>query len=296
MIHVVGRQSTTLWDSIYADVISRDPAFPGDLDIATNDARPTSPNVLPQDWCAVAWTGDYGSNAVALRNAIVSTLDAGAAQHVMIDELSASTAGLVAETASLMPNTSFYWNRWGAFLVNGYNVSYSSLAPTITALFNKTAVVAPEMYPRRVDYWDSGALHTGAGTSNLTFRRDDWLRQVFDGRDTYPNPGGSAAHLQIATDRFRWLVAHRAAIQNPVGRWSMLPIIFGVQNSSISGSNSQVFLDRLFYVWVNRTAYPANLYEEVGGGAGSWNWSPSEVSNNLRDAQFVDSYRYYRVA
>lgn len=198
-------------------------------------------------------------------------------RFVMIDELrdgvGTSTQTLVHDCAVELATRYPQWRgRWGAYVVNGPHVAYTGLnddgKPAIDALLDAGAILAAEMYARRVDYCNAGST---------TAARDAWLADFFHGsRGSFPQA------------RFHWLAQRKVARRST----SQLSILFGVTDGYMTGTGPAVFLDRMFYVWRTRSGYPSVLLPN-GGGVGSWKWQ--DQSPTSRDLAFAQSFEHYVV-
>ena len=174
--------------------------------------------------------------------------------------------------------------RWGCYVANGPRVDLSNLAPAIDALLLADATIAVEMYPRYADYCAVGRTPA---------ERDAWLAHFFKG-----GRGGDRFRIPIAEHRFDWLMKRRAEKRSH----SRITVVFGVTDTAqppkrgkldfVKGPRPAHFLDRLFFVWMNRSGHP-EIISAANGGAGSWKWERANVSTSGRDDAFVQSWRHY---
>ncbi len=279
------------WDSINVWTQQNPGGF-----IASNSAGPPA-GVAWNRWCRIIFANDWlPNNWSGLVAAIRQILDSSTAARVLLDELRSNanndTRQLIANVAANMPAS--YANRWGSYLVTGQSVSYDNLNATHLAmnyLFGAGAIVVPEFYvPHHTfvnssnvtvnGYWESGSTSAA---------RDAWMAKWFNGATS----GGFGQY------KFPWLVAHRQAVWNSpyqrANQLSLIPPVFAVhsnwQNGSTTTSRSK-FLDRMFYVWINHTGYPASIYGQYGG-PGAWHWRDSPT--NL-DGTYYQSAQHYCVA
>lgn len=266
MLNTVVLADTGYWDSIQEIVVNN--AVP--LIAAQN--RPTT--VSNTEWCQNISETWYSTGA-EMADAIAGGLGQPAPPAViMIDELRGNSIGKVYDCANRMRTVyPQYEARWGAYIVNGYNVAYPNLnpssTPAIDELLRANAILACEFYAKRSDYCVSASSAAG---------RDQWLEDFFVGsQGSFPQ------------GRFRWLVQRR---NNVIGSASRLTAVFGVTDNFMDGSNPAIFLDRMFYVWVARTGYRGTLLAD-NGGAGSWKWDSQAVGTTGRDLAFRDSWNHY---
>ncbi len=189
----------------------------------------------------------------------------------MIDELRADSITKVADCANYLRSLLPQWEgRWGVHLVNGEAVSHANLQPAVDALLDANAVLVPEFYPQRSRYCSSG----GSAAA-----RDQWLADFFR--------GGQGAFTQA---RFAWLVARRVVRKSS----SQLSMLFGVTDAFLDGINPGIFLDRMFYVWVTRSAFRGTALV-ANDGPGSWKWDLPYMSQTSRDQAFMASFNHYSV-
>lgn len=274
--HLLHKDFFTSWDSI--------------LTLAQTHAGPllasqNKPDQIGYEKWAQVITTEYGvrdgaiisfANGQDMASFIHSMLvrGIGGPARVMIDELRSDTKDRVHDCAQAMRAKYPQWaGRWGAFVVHGNAVGYPNLntdpTPAIDALLDAQAIIFPEMYASRADYCASGA------TASV---RDQWLEDFFRGsQGAFPQ------------GRFQWL-AQRKTSRNSQ---SQLGILFGVTDTYMTGVNPGVFLDRMFYVWRNRSGYPSTLLSS-NGGPGSWKWH--DQSPTSRDELYRQSFEHYAVA
>jgi hypothetical protein len=212
--------------------------------------------------------------AVAVGAAIGGPVQA--ARIAMVDEVRTRSMAQIADFAALMrdfhPEAE---GRWGCYIANGPRIAYSGFAPAIEGLLEANAHIAVEMYPRYTDYCRAGST---------TEKRDAWLARFFMGGPPFPK------------DRFGWIMRRRAEL----GSRSHVTVLFGVTDKGktpgkldyLAGPRPAVFLDRIFFVWVNRTGHAPILHAE-NGGAGSYKWDKEAVSNATRGKAFVESWNHY---
>lgn len=60
----------------------------------------------------------------------------------------------------------------------------------------------------------------------------------------------------------------------------------------MNDSNPAIFLDRLFYVWRNKSGYGSVMLVE-NDGVGAYKWDQPSMSNTSRDPAFQQSYDHY---
>ena len=268
--HVVDQKDPIAWDAILA--LNKNHAGP----LIASQNRP--PQVPAGRWCRNLSVDWYTSNDGAkLAKGIHDTLNQGLAEYVMVDELRVGTKSkvdaikLLKDCADTMRTTYPQWRgRWGAYLVHGPKAAYPKLNPAIDALLRADATLVAEMYAQQSKYCQSG---------KTTIDRDKWLASFFRGSQGAFSQG-----------RYHWLVQRRAAL----GSSSRLGVVFGVTDSYLDGKSPAVFLDRMFYVWANRSGYPSTIHE-AHGGAGSWKWDAPYMGSSSRDLAFKQSFEHYSV-
>ncbi|MBM4374727.1 MAG: hypothetical protein FJ095_06555 [Deltaproteobacteria bacterium] len=198
---------------------------------------------------------------------------ASAPRRLMIDELRSNTKDRIHDAAVVMAQKFPQWRgRWGAYLVHGLAVGYPSLndgaTPAIDALLDAGATLSAEMYPSRSTYCKAGA---SAG------ERDQWLADFYHGsQGAFPQ------------GRFHWLMQRKVSRKSD----SQLTLLFGVVDTYMDGAGPAVFLDRMFYVWRQKSGYP-NVLLPGGGGVGAWKWH--DLSPSSRDLAFAQSFDHYVV-
>jgi hypothetical protein len=139
------------------------------------------------------------------------------------------------------------------------------LQPAIDNLLDARAMIACEFYAKQSDYNNAG---------DTKGERDVWLGDFFRGsRGAFPQ------------GRLHWLSERRKSR----GSDSHLSALFGVTDKFVSDYS---FLDRMFYVFVNRSGY-RGLGLASNGGIGSWKWDADGLSSSSRDVRFVESWDWY---
>jgi hypothetical protein len=251
--HIVTADSTAHWDAI----------VPLGGYVAAQNLPPGVPNERWAQNISVTWypTGD------AMADAIAGGLNPpNNRARVMIDELRGNSINIVADCARAMRTRYPQWaGRWGCYVVNGTNVAYPGLQPAIDELLDARAMIACEFYAHQTDYQKSGDTAT---------ERDIWLGDFFRG-----------SRGSFSQGRLHWLAERRKSR----GSDSHLSALFGVTDNFIQ---DWTFLDRMFYVFVNRSGYRGLLLSS-NGGAGSWKWDREGLSSTSRDVRFADSWRWY---
>jgi hypothetical protein len=251
--HIISADSQAHWDSI----------VPLGGYIAAQNPPPGIPNERWAQNISVTW---YGSG-VAMADAIAGGLNPpNNRARVMIDELRGDSIQMVADCARTMQTQYPQWaGRWGCYLVNGTNVAYTGLQPAIDELLDARAMISCELYAKESDYHNAGSS---------TGEKDTWLGDFYRGsRGAFPQ------------GRLHWLVQRRKSR----GSDSHISALFGVTDKFVS---NWTFLDRCFYVFVNRSGYRGLLLSS-NGGAGSWKWDRDGLSSSSRDVRFSDSWRWY---
>jgi len=223
-------------------------------------------------WARNIHTSHY-TTPTAMADAMhLSFTQAGGPAAILIDEAKTATQGYIKQVADRMRAVYPQWNgRWGAYLVNGPAISYPNLTAVIDALLDADAIIVAEMYPYRSAYCQSGGTTAG---------RDQWLGDFFHGsRGAFP------------MGRFHWLMQRRKSR----GSASHVTVVFGVTDKFAGATAAAKFIDRMFYVWITRSGYPATISLQ-NGGPGAWKWDVSAVGNTSRDLAFVESFQHYVVA
>jgi len=268
--HTVHKDDIWAWDSIWALA----QAYP-DVGPMINSQNKSDlvPNTMWAQRIDPDWYATGTEMADAMHQAFIP-FDT-APRVIMIDELKTQPAGTIqkfAECADRMRTVYPQWEgRWGVHVVNGPAVDYSGLNPGLDALLKANAVLAVEMYPLQSDYCNNGST---------VGQRDQWLADFFRG-----DQGAFPQH------RFHWLMERRAQL----GSNSHVSIEFAVTDGYMNGTSPAIFLDRLFYVWRNKSGYGSLIY--VGnGGVGAWKWDEPDMSNTSRDEAFAESFNHYCVA
>ncbi len=265
--HIVHIDDAAAWDSIWA--LAQAHPDPGPM-ICSQNKHPGVPFNMWAQKINATWYGSGEEMADAIHGAF--SAGANAPLYVMIDELNGGTIGLIAGCASKMKTAYPQWaGRWGAYLVNGTNVSYANLNPAVDELLTAQAIVGVEMYPKQSAYC-AGGNNAGA--------RDQWLADFFRGTQG-----------QFPQARFHWLMERRTAL----GSNSHITVLFGVTDAYMNGTNPAIFLDRMFYVWRNKSGYGSILLL-ANGGVGAFKWDQPDMSNTSRDQAFAESFNHYCVA
>jgi len=270
--HTVHKDDVWSWDSIWA--LAQGAPEPGPMINSQN--QPTDPVYVPASmWCQridVDWYGNGVEMAEAIHAAFVG---ANAPRAILIDELKSQPEGTpqkVADCANHLKNNYPQWQgRWGVWVVNGPSVAYDGLNPAIDALLSANAILSVEQYPIYSDY---------CGNGSTPAQRDQWLEDFFRG-----DQGAFPAH------RFVWMMKRREQL----GSNSHVSISFAVTDNYLNGSAPAVYLDRLFFVWRNKSQYGSLMFIE-NGGIGAWKWDDPDMSNTSRDAAFAESFNHYCVA
>jgi hypothetical protein len=185
---------------------------------------------------------------------------------IMIDEVRGDSYPMVADCARwLRLNRPDLAGRWGAYLVNGTNVGYPGLQPAIDELLDARAMIACEMYAKQSDYNAAG---------DTKGERDTWLGDFYRGsRGEFPQ------------GRLHWLVERRKSRSSD----SHISALLGVIDKFVT---DYVFMDRCFYVFVNRSGY-RGLALASNGGLGSYKWDRDGMSSTSRDVRFATSWDWY---
>lgn len=232
--------------------------------IAAQNPPPGIPNERWAQNISVDWYG----NGAAMAEAIAGGLNPPNNRAVvMIDELRSASISKVADCAFHMRTYYPQWaGRWGCYLVTGTNVAYPGLQPAIDELLDARARISCEMYAKQSEYNAAG---------DTKGERDTWLGDYFRGsRGAFQNQG-----------RLHWLAERRKSRSSD----SHLSVMFGVTDKYVS---DYTFLDRMFYVFVNRSGY-RGLALASNGGIGSWKWDSPELSSSARDVRFATSWDWY---
>ena len=164
---------------------------------------------------------------------------------------------------------------WGAFVAGGPRTAYTSFnpprAPAIDELLRADATLGLELYPRYSDYCASGPTVS---------RRDQWMADFFQGESgAFPQP------------RLRWLARRRQELRSGSRLTVLLPTTDVSPVDYLGGTEPEVFLDRMFHVWANRTAFRGLMLAD-NGGIGTYKWD-EKVGDPARDALFVESWNHY---
>lgn len=253
MFNIISADSPYHWDALLA--------LPAGY-IAAQNPPPGVPNERWAQNISVEWYG----NGDIMADAIAGGLNAGRAV-IMIDELRSESITKVDSCARAMRSRyPQHAGRWGCYLVTGTNVAYPGLQPAIDSLLDARAMIACEMYAKQSEY-------NAAGDTKA--ERDTWLGDYFRGsRGEFQNQG-----------RIHWLAERRKGR----GSDSHLSVLFGVTDKYVSDYS---FLDRMFYVFVNKSGYRGLLLAD-NGGAGAWKWDAPELSSSSRDVRFATSWDWY---
>lgn len=219
---------------------------------------------------------------------------------VMVDELSGTTIQKIYDFAVRMGSTySGDVGKWGVFLSASPGVSFDTLnpqaTPAIDAVLDAAGTIACEFYYRQRE---TRPEHAGTGycqRGTTPTARDTWLG------DNMRGERGASLGLK----RFHWLAQRKVSRTPPSG--SVLTVMFGVTDKNapndnppppppyidyLNGTDTAVFLDRLFLVWVTRSGYRSFLLA-ANGGAGAYKWDAATVSNTSRDLAFLQAWNRY---
>lgn len=138
MIHIIAKRDER-WKSL-----------PQGTYLACHYPRPAG--LHPSRWVQNVYPGWYSSGTEMAQAIIGGLRSSDPPAYVMIDELKGSNKKMVAECANYLKNysasgqTPDIRGRWGAYLVNGVNVSYARLNPAIDALLEADAIITCEVY------------------------------------------------------------------------------------------------------------------------------------------------------
>jgi hypothetical protein len=215
-----------------------------------------------------------GKTSPQIRDETLGILAAYPQAFVAINEIKASTVGYIAEAANLIGPG--YANRWGAYVVNGAGVNYSSgpIAGAIGAVFANHGRVMPEFYPRYVDYYN-------AATTDAA--RDSWLNTTW-----FNGPGRLGALVAL----------------KPGGSQSRIHPIFSASNPvhhpSASEATKARWVDRIMYVFCKSSGYRSLFLASNAGGAGSYLWAGLDTSSwgcssAVTDSNFASLWVRYAV-
>jgi hypothetical protein len=264
--HIIHIEDVWAWDAILE--ITQAHPNPGPM---INSQNPT-PAVPHDRWAQkinATWYASGEEMADVIHAALVPVDTA--PQIVMIDELNGNTISLITGCANRMREVYPQWaGRWGAYLVNGPNIAYDKLNPAVDALLQADAAISVEMYPYQSSYCKAGSS---------TASRDQWLTDFFRG-----NQGS------FPQKRFHWLMERRTALDSN----SHVTVIFGVIDAYMDKAAPAIFLDRLFYIWRNKSGYGSVILVE-NGGVGAYKWDQPSMSNTSRDLAFQQSFDHYCV-
>jgi len=198
-----------------------------------------------------SWTGQLGVRGKSLEQvkAGLAALVAAKPAYVMMDELageSADVLGNLLADPELDTLLTGYAGRWGAFVAPNANLAHDKLAPVVSALLGKGAIIAYEWYPEESDYCMGGKNDA---------ERDAWLRKSLQG--------------DASSKRLDWLLKRRSLL----GSTSPLSVILAVGDRTLSDATlaakpARVMLDRMLYVL-------GQTYPELvkNGGPGGYKWS-----------------------
>ncbi len=279
MFHIINTNSPNNYNSI-TDLVN---AGTGSYICNNNIPAGLSPTRWAKKYQVFSSGGGLAwANGTDLANAIVGTLQSGAAQYVMLDELDNGSRGdarnLIVQTCTAMAAYPQYAGRWGAFLsgvhlaavLNSSDPNYAA----IDALLQRNAILAAEMY---VTQWAYHYASGGSGSATLPAPNypagDTWLGNLWMG--------------DASTARFNWL-AQRKIVQSSSSR---LTVVFSVYDQDLNRTQKQnAFMNHLFYVWRHKTAYPNTLLA-ANGGAGTYKWE--SIGDTGRDAVFQSAWNYY---
>jgi hypothetical protein len=145
--------------------------------------------------------------------------------------------------------------------------AFDTLLPALDPVLAAGATIAVEMYASQGAYCAAGGEEAG----------DAWLEDFFlGGRGPSPRAG------------FAWLEERRRRL----GSRSRLTAVFGVTDTYLDGRDPFVFLDRMFFVWMNRTGF-AEVLAATNGGAGSYKWQRDHLDATTRDQRFAAAWEHY---
>jgi len=262
--HIIDGEDVWAWDAALALATEGD----GPMICAQNPPAGVDPLKWAQKINAT-WYATGEALADAIHAALVPV--DGHPRMVMVDELRSDTLELVDAAALRMATVYPQWRgHWGVFLVNGESIHYGNLQPAVDDLLDAGAAISVELYPAQSTY-------CAAGSSSSA--RDAWLAEFYSGSS------------ELA--RFDWLRARR----DGRGSTSELSVLFGVIDAYMDGTYPAWFLDRMFYVWVDRTDHADLFHRSAGGvGPGAYKWDEPSMSNTSRDLAFYESYQHYVVA
>lgn len=204
--------------------------LPASCLIATQHPKPEG---LPSGRWVQNISPDWYESGEQMAQAIEGGLRSGEPPRlVMMDELKSSTVVKIAVCAKTISPE--FRGRFGAYLVNGSAVSYSSLNPAIDALLDAGAVIAPEMYLKASEYEKHGSTYME--------------RNVI----------GTTTHARLG-----WLTARRAS------RGSSSPIVglVGLTTTYLDRPNSGQFIRTIREWWERLTPGPLGAWKWDQGTA-----------------------------
>lgn len=236
----------------------------------------TPPPVGPERWALRLGVEDF-ADGESLGERIADVLaGAGAGPRpatVIVDELRGganSTLERVARCATWLhrERPALDGGSWAVYLAHQDVAAFDTLLPALDPILAAGATIAVEMYATETAYCGAGR-DDDAG--------DGWLADFFlGGRGSSPGAG------------FAWLAERRGLL----GSRSRLTAVFGVTDTYLDGRDPFVFLDRMFYVWMTRTGFPAVL-AAANGGAGSYKWQRDHLDATTRDQRFAAAWEHY---